>query len=114
VLCYLQGLTRDEAAKQLAVPPTTLKSQPERARRRLGGLTNVQAYGGSYERAKATQKEIDDRIVDKQFGHLGTRGQGGMYNPEYMHAYKIIEPKATDRAATLDVTYQPAEAAGAK
>ena len=30
-----------------------------------------------------------------------------MYNPEYMHAYKIIEPKATDRTATLDVTYTP-------
>src|SRR3954467_11249303 len=36
VLCYLEGLTRDEAAKRLAVPPATLKSQLERARRRLG------------------------------------------------------------------------------
>jgi hypothetical protein len=30
-----------------------------------------------------------------------------MYNPEYMHAYKVIGPKATDRAATLDVTVKP-------
>ena len=35
VLCYLQGLTRDEAAARLAVPPATLKSQLERARKRL-------------------------------------------------------------------------------
>jgi RNA polymerase sigma factor (sigma-70 family) len=72
-----------------------------------GGVVNFQAYGGSYERAKATQQEIDDGIVDKQFGHFRTRGQGGMYNPEYMHAYKVIRPKAADRTMTLDVTCQP-------
>jgi hypothetical protein len=77
-------------------------------RRGGGGVVSFQAYGGSYERAKATQKEIDDGVVDKQFGHFRTRGQGGMFNPEYMHAYKFIEPKATVRAATLDVTYTPA------
>jgi hypothetical protein len=78
------------------------------------GVMNFQAYGGSYERAKATPKEIDDGIVDKQFGHFRTRGQGGMYNPEYMHAYKVIEPKAADRTATLAVSYKPAEPAKTK
>jgi RNA polymerase sigma factor (sigma-70 family) len=36
VLCYLQGLTRDEAATRLGVPPATLKSHLERGRKRLG------------------------------------------------------------------------------
>jgi RNA polymerase sigma factor (sigma-70 family) len=72
-----------------------------------GGVVNFQAYGGSYERAKATQQEIDDGIVDKQFGFFRTRGQGGMYNPEFMHAYKIIRPKTGERTMTLDVTYRP-------
>jgi RNA polymerase sigma factor (sigma-70 family) len=35
VLCYLEGLTRDEAAKQLSCPPGTLKSRLEQARERL-------------------------------------------------------------------------------
>jgi RNA polymerase sigma factor (sigma-70 family) len=35
VLCYLQGLTRDEAAARLAVSPATLKSQLDRGRKRL-------------------------------------------------------------------------------
>jgi RNA polymerase sigma factor (sigma-70 family) len=35
VLCYLEGLTRDEAATQLGVPPSTLKSHLERGRKRL-------------------------------------------------------------------------------
>src|SRR5205085_2001299 len=35
VLCYLQGLTRDEAAARLGVSPVTLKSQLERGRQRL-------------------------------------------------------------------------------
>src|SRR5262249_55563167 len=36
VLCYLEGLTRDEAAARLRVPLTTLKSQLDRGRKRLG------------------------------------------------------------------------------
>ena len=36
VLCYLEGLTRDEAACRLGVPPATLKSQLERGRKKLG------------------------------------------------------------------------------
>jgi RNA polymerase sigma factor (sigma-70 family) len=35
VLCYLEGLTRDEAAKQLGLPPSTLKSRLEQAREQL-------------------------------------------------------------------------------
>jgi RNA polymerase sigma factor (sigma-70 family) len=35
VLCYLEGLTRDEAAARLGVPVATLKSQLDRGRRRL-------------------------------------------------------------------------------
>jgi RNA polymerase sigma factor (sigma-70 family) len=35
VLCYLQGLTRDEAAARLGVPPNTLKSQLDRGRKKL-------------------------------------------------------------------------------
>jgi hypothetical protein len=27
-----------------------------------------------------------------------------MFNPEYMHTYKVIRPALTDRTATLDVT----------
>src|SRR5262249_7367725 len=35
VLCYLEGLTRDEAAHQLGWSPSTLKSRLEQARERL-------------------------------------------------------------------------------
>jgi RNA polymerase sigma factor (sigma-70 family) len=35
VLCYLEGLTRDEAASRLGVPPATLKVRLERGRKRL-------------------------------------------------------------------------------
>ncbi|HJZ94231.1 MAG TPA: sigma factor-like helix-turn-helix DNA-binding protein, partial [Gemmataceae bacterium] len=71
------------------------------------GVVNFQAYGGNYERARATQNEIDDGIVDKQFGHFRTLGQGGMFNPEYMHVYKVVDFGAKERAATLDVTVRP-------
>ncbi len=36
ILCYLEGLTRDEAAVRLGVPASTIKIQLERGRKRLG------------------------------------------------------------------------------
>ncbi len=36
VLCYLEGLTRDEAALRLGLPAATLKTRLERGRKRLG------------------------------------------------------------------------------
>jgi RNA polymerase sigma factor (sigma-70 family) len=36
ILCYLQGLTRDQAARRLGVSPVTLKSHLQRGRQRLG------------------------------------------------------------------------------
>jgi RNA polymerase sigma factor (sigma-70 family) len=36
VLCYLEGLTRDEAAARLGLPPATVKIRLERGRKRLG------------------------------------------------------------------------------
>src|SRR5205823_5637960 len=36
VLCYLESLTRDQAARRLGVPAATLKAQLERGRKRLG------------------------------------------------------------------------------
>jgi RNA polymerase sigma factor (sigma-70 family) len=36
ILCYLEGLTRDEAAVRLGVPAGTIKIQLERGRKRLG------------------------------------------------------------------------------
>jgi RNA polymerase sigma factor (sigma-70 family) len=78
------------------------------------GVVNFQAYGAGvnglgYQKTGATKQEIDDGIVDRQFGHFRTVGQGGMYNPEYMNAYKVISPAATDRTATLDVTLREME-----
>jgi RNA polymerase sigma factor (sigma-70 family) len=78
------------------------------------GVVSFQAYGAGanglgYQTARATKQEIDDGIVDRQFGHFRTVGQGGMYNPEYMNAYKIIKPAETERTATLDVSYRENE-----
>ncbi len=41
VLCYLEGLTRDEAAARLGWPESTLKSRLEQARERLGARLSV-------------------------------------------------------------------------
>jgi hypothetical protein len=73
------------------------------------GVMHFQAYGGDYEKAKATKKDVDDGIINPQFGSFRTRGQGGMYNPEWMNAYRVIDPKAIDKIGTLDVTYQPVQ-----
>ena len=45
VLCYLEGLTRDEAAARLGVPPATLKSQLDRGRKRLGDALTKRRRG---------------------------------------------------------------------
>jgi RNA polymerase sigma factor (sigma-70 family) len=79
------------------------------------GVFHVQALGdepGSflntrYLTARATKQDITDGIVDGQLGFFHTIGQGGMYNPEYMHAFRVIHPTATDTTATLDVTLRP-------
>jgi RNA polymerase sigma factor (sigma-70 family) len=44
VLCYLQGLTRDEAAAQLGILPGTLKSQLERGRKHLGDALTKRGF----------------------------------------------------------------------
>jgi RNA polymerase sigma factor (sigma-70 family) len=74
------------------------------------GVLHIQADNmGAYQTAQATKQEIDDGIVDKRFGHFRCAGQGGMYNPEIMNAYRVIRPARTDRTATLDVALQPKE-----
>ncbi len=44
VLCYLEGLTRDEAAARLNVPVATLKSQLERGRKKLADALTARGY----------------------------------------------------------------------
>jgi hypothetical protein len=74
------------------------------------GVVNVQAHIlDGYQRGRATKQEIADGIVDAQMGHFRAVGQGGMYNPEYMNAYKVISPALPDRTATLDVTVRPVD-----
>jgi RNA polymerase sigma factor (sigma-70 family) len=44
VLCYLEGLTRDEAAARLGVPEETLKSQLKRGRQRLADALTARGW----------------------------------------------------------------------
>ena len=44
VLCYLEGLTRDEAAARQGVPLATLKSQLERGRKKLADALAARGY----------------------------------------------------------------------
>jgi RNA polymerase sigma factor (sigma-70 family) len=45
VLCYLEGLSRDEAARRLGVPTSTLNVQLERGRNRLQALLGKRGIG---------------------------------------------------------------------
>lgn len=45
VLCHLEGLTRDEAAQRLGVPPATLKSRLDRGRKRLADALAKRGVG---------------------------------------------------------------------
>jgi RNA polymerase sigma factor (sigma-70 family) len=45
VLCYLEGLTRDEAATRLAIPINTLNKRLERGRKQLAELLTARGYG---------------------------------------------------------------------
>ncbi|MDY3550971.1 sigma-70 family RNA polymerase sigma factor [Gemmata sp. JC717] len=45
VLCHLEGLTRDEAAARLGVPPATLKSRLDRGRKRLADALGKKGIG---------------------------------------------------------------------
>jgi RNA polymerase sigma factor (sigma-70 family) len=68
VLCYLQGLTRDEAAIRLGVPLATLKRRLERGRKRLGdALTRrgVSLGAGLLACAIASRAgAVPDRVVN--------------------------------------------------
>ncbi|HJZ90282.1 MAG TPA: hypothetical protein VKE40_05375, partial [Gemmataceae bacterium] len=73
------------------------------------GLLHFQEYGNAYQACEATKQEIEDGIVDSKDGFFRTRGHGGMFSPSAMSAYKVIAPAATERTATVDVTYRPAK-----
>jgi RNA polymerase sigma factor (sigma-70 family) len=45
VLCYLEGLTRDEVATRLGVPAATVKTQLERGRKKLGDALVRRGFG---------------------------------------------------------------------
>jgi RNA polymerase sigma factor (sigma-70 family) len=73
------------------------------------GVVHIQANNRSvYETAGATRQDIEDGIVDEKMGWFRTVGQGGHYNPEYMNAFKVISPAASERTMTLDVTLRRA------
>ena len=71
VLCYLEGLTRDEAAKRLGVAPATVKSQLERGRKKLGDALTRRGIGlgagllalAATSRAGASPPRMSDSIV---------------------------------------------------
>ena len=70
VLCYLQGLTRDEAATRLAVPPATLKSQLDRGRKRLAAALTKRGVaiglgllaGATFSRAGASPPRLIEAL----------------------------------------------------
>lgn len=66
VLCYLEGVSRDEAARRLAVPLATLKSQLERGREKLAKALTARGCGlGSLFLLAAAEVEASSiRLTD--------------------------------------------------
>lgn len=70
VLCYLEGLTRDEAAGRLGWPPGLLKSRLEQARERLGarlrsrGLTLSAALAATLFSGAAASAAVSGELLD--------------------------------------------------
>ncbi|MFO0807835.1 MAG: sigma-70 family RNA polymerase sigma factor [Gemmataceae bacterium] len=66
VLCYLEGLTRDEAAARLRIPAGTVKIRLERGRKKLGDALTARGVGGSVALAQAatSQPAASARLVE--------------------------------------------------
>ncbi len=74
VLCYLQGLTRDEAANRLGVPFATLKSQLDRGRKKLAdALTKrgIDIGAGLIAVAATSSARASSRLVESILATIG-------------------------------------------
>jgi len=75
VLCYLQGLTRDEAAIRLGVPSATLKSQLDRGRKKLAGALSkrgiVVGAGLMAVAATSSARAFSPRLVESILTNVG-------------------------------------------
>ncbi len=78
VLCYLEGLTRDEAAGRLGLPEATLKSQLERGRKKLADALTARgcalgvallATATTTSSAGASPPRLHDSILAAVGGH---------------------------------------------
>ena len=76
VLCYLEGLTRDEAAVRLGIPAATLKSQLERGRKKLAdALTKRGIVVGSgllAVAATSSARASSPRLVESILATIGS------------------------------------------
>jgi RNA polymerase sigma factor (sigma-70 family) len=71
VLCYLEGLTQDEAAARLGVPPGTLKSQLKRGRKKLADALTARGWelgvvllaAAAASAASAAPRKLHDAIL---------------------------------------------------
>jgi RNA polymerase sigma factor (sigma-70 family) len=84
VLCYLEGLTRDEAAARLEIPETTLKSQLERGRKKLAEALTTRGctLGVALLTTMATSSAgaCPPRLVESILAAVGCRGRNGAGN----------------------------------
>src|SRR5262245_296372 len=78
VLCHLEGLTRDEAARRLGVPLATLKSQLERGRKKLADALNKRGcalgaglLGLATSPAGASSRRLEGAILSSAAGAHG-------------------------------------------